>query len=454
MRFDVRVVFVVILIFTALSLFSQENNSFIEVICEPDVKVYLDNDFVGITNENENGLFIQKISAGNHSLRFEKENFLSQVEIITIEKGQVLSFRVKPFKPVENKILLGNADEVTGGLLIQSLPTEITVRIPSLDIDVKKTEDILEIESIKVGSYSASFSWKNKVLVHMIDIVPDKLVHVMVNMAALEISEVKVLELEESQKLKMNNLPDLEMVMVKGGVFDMGSSNGGEDEIPVHEVEMSDFYMSKYEITHAQFIKFLNGINISPDGSVNGITYCKINDGISPIVFEDGKFVFKATDFVPYETVPIINVTWYGARAFANWAGGELPTEAQWEYAAKGGILAKSTIYAGGDELEEVAEFGGNNYKHPMAVGGKMPNELGIHDLSGNVWEWCSDWYDRQTYWGKDRMDPQGPDKGEYKVNRGGSWACYARYCRTTNRYKNKPIDCFNYLGFRIVRKP
>ena len=145
-------------------------------------------------------------------------------------------------------------------------------------------------------------------------------------------------------------------------------------------------------------------------------------------------------------------VSWEGAVAFAKWKGARLPTEAEWEYVARGGKSTKGYTYSGSNQLEEVAWFGTNSENKTHPVGQKRPNELGVYDMSGNVWEWCSDWYDEGYYGSSIRQNPQGPETGTDRVLRGGGWLFAEKYCRVNNRYSILPGARNTRIGFRIVK--
>ncbi len=212
-----------------------------------------------------------------------------------------------------------------------------------------------------------------------------------------------------------------EMVAVDGGTFWMGCSSEQQgcnsDESPLHSVTISSFQMAKYEVTQAQW-KLIMGNNPSN---------------------------FKG------DNLPVETVSWNDAQEFIsrlNAATGKhyrLPTEAEWEYAARGGNKTQNYTYSGSHDLNNVGWFTGTT--HP--VGTKLPNELGIYDMSGNVREWCSDWYG--TYPASAQHDPMGASSGSYRVNRGGDWHNLATSCRVADRRCNSPGFRSNYLGFRLV---
>ena len=242
----------------------------------------------------------------------------------------------------------------------------------------------------------------------------------------------------------------IQMVYVEGGTFQMGSTDGDPDERPVHTVTLNSFYISKYEITNSQFAKFLNSVSAEPDGSRGGVMYIEMSDPDCQIEYKWGTFVSKSG----FENYPVREVTWYGAKDFCEWAGGRLPTEAEWEFAARGGNLSNGYIYAGSNNPDEVAWYLGNSGGDTHQVGLKLPNELGIYDMSGNVCEWCWDWYDGSYYSVSPENNPQGPTSSPWdvKVKRGGAWNHWEEHLRTTDRENTFQERTCKYLGIRLCK--
>ena len=217
-----------------------------------------------------------------------------------------------------------------------------------------------------------------------------------------------------------------EMVPVEGGTFTMGATaeQGGDaydSEKPAHKVTLSSYAIGKYEVTQALW----------------------------KAVMGDNPSRFKGGD------LPVENVSWNDCQEFLkklNSLTGQqfrLPTEAEWEFAARGGRKSKGYKYSGSNDLAEVAWYGDNSNRQTHPVGVKKPNELGIYDMSGNVREWCNDWFG--DYSSSAVSNPSGPSSGGYRVRRGGGWDYLATFCRVSSRFGNIPVNRFNYLGLRLV---
>jgi formylglycine-generating enzyme required for sulfatase activity len=210
--------------------------------------------------------------------------------------------------------------------------------------------------------------------------------------------------------------------------------------------------MGVHEVTNAQFAAFLNAEGNQEEGGTEwyeiGSSYAKIKET------SDGVFEVEEG----FERHPVVEVSWYGARAYAAWLSEQtgqsyrLPTEAEWEYAARGGEAGAKDefLYSGSNTIDEVAWYSGNSGSRRHEVGQKQPNQLGLYDMSGNVWEWVQDWYG--DYPSEAQVNPEGPNSGSYRVQRGGCWFNYPGNCRAADRGYNGPTSRGNNLGFRLAR--
>jgi formylglycine-generating enzyme len=264
------------------------------------------------------------------------------------------------------------------------------------------------------------------------------------------------------------NPVSLQMVNIPAGTFTMGSptteANRDSDETQ-YQVTLSAFRMSKYEITNAQYAAFLNAKSIGSDGKYAAGAYPAQTLIYASSGIYNWGLNYTGGQWVPvagYENHPVIRVTWYGATEFATYVGGTLPTEAQWEYAARGGT---TTPFNTGACLSNVqANYSWSNpystctntvSTYPgttQAVGTYTANAWGLHDMHGNVWEWCSDWYG--TYPTTAQTNPTGATSGSGRVTRGGSWYGYAQNCRSANRRSYSPGNDSGSVGFRVVLVP
>ncbi len=247
-----------------------------------------------------------------------------------------------------------------------------------------------------------------------------------------------------------------DMVFVEGGGFQMGSNNGGDDEKPVHTVRLSDFYIGRYPVTFAEFRAFIKATGHTTDAEREGYSYI-YNSELEP---KNGiNWRHNAQGQPAAEQHPVIHVSWNDATEYCAWPKGvtgqayRLPTEAEWEYAARGGAHSDEYAYAGSNNIDEVAWYNGNSGMTIHPVGPKKPNELDLYDMSGNVWEWCSDWYNA-AYYEKFRnsaaVNPKGADKGENRVLRGGGWI-FVETCRSAYRGIGTPTNRLSLIGFRLA---
>ncbi len=279
---------------------------------------------------------------------------------------------------------------------------------------------------------------------------------------------------------KTDEAPQLEgipeMVYIPGGTFQMGSNNGNLDEKPVHSVTVSSFYIGKYEVTVAEFEKFIDesGYITDADKGYKSIIFTGdswLEKGLVNWKCDEEGIIRSKSEY----NHPIINVSWNDAIAYCKWLSQKtgknyrLPTEAEWEYAAGNGV--KHTKYSWGDGMPN-GKRGGNigdktakkassslntfdgysdGYVYSAPVGQFDPNNFGLYDMSGNVWEWCSDWYAKDYYSNSPNINPKGPSLGSYRVIRGGSWRYNHRNCRVASRYSNSPESSACIVGFRVA---
>lgn len=187
---------------------------------------------------------------------------------------------------------------------------------------------------------------------------------------------------------------NIDTEVVYGGNFQMGcTEDQGDDcdnnnDTPEHTVDLSDYSISKYEITNYQFSEFLNDIECNSTGEYNDISYINISSNSCQVYFNEHGF------FTDKDSFPVVEVTWYGAQAFCEWAGGSLPTEAQWEFAARGGNDGNPTMYSGSNTADNVAWYYANSSETLHSISDTLSsNKLGIYNMSGNAKEWCFDWY-------------------------------------------------------------
>jgi len=245
-----------------------------------------------------------------------------------------------------------------------------------------------------------------------------------------------------------------EMVFIEGGSFYMGNDySGALDEKPEHKVTISDFYISKYEVTFDMFDNFCRstGFDMANDGG-----------------YGRGQN-------------PVINVSWIGAVMYCNWLstrfgfdkvydlevdsagtsvrgvnwdanGYRLPTEAEWEYVAKGGSKSEGYAYAGSNNIKEVAWFSETSGNKPHEVGALKANELGVYDMMGNAWEWCWDFYDPSYYSKSEESNPRGPERGGNRVYRGGNFESKMEFMRISRRFSLSPNLNTGLVGIRLVQ--
>lgn len=254
--------------------------------------------------------------------------------------------------------------------------------------------------------------------------------------------EVNVSDLIEGGKKKFNvefeDKTPPGMVSIPAGCFQMGSNDGGSHEEPVHKVCLSAYDIDIHEVTQGEYAKVMGANPHMNDGSCDVYDGSNWNQGrVSSSFYGDDK--------------PVICVDHAQAGKYCSRIGKRLPTEAEWEYAARGASSSRGYKYSGSNNENDVAWYSGNSGNQTHAVCTKAKNEIGMCDMSGNVWEWVSDWYGYSYYGSSPSQDPKGAVSGSFRVLRGGSWGISASSLRSSDRGSYGPTDRSSTLGFRCV---
>ncbi len=261
------------------------------------------------------------------------------------------------------------------------------------------------------------------------------------------------------------------MVLIPGGGFRMGNNlSRAASERPQHDVKVSSFWMDAQEVTVAQFAEFNKATGYVTTAQRKGQAW----------VFVPGRKQWVQTQgadwqhplgphstTVGFESLPVTQVSWHDAAAYAAWAGKRLPTEAEWEYAARGGLFDADYPWGREEKPDEAyqanywqgwfpdQDLGRDGFRGLAPVKSYPPNRFGLYDMAGNVWEWCADWYAPDAYQSAAAVDPTGPREGTRRVQRGGSWLCAENASaglRVWTRGREAPDTCHNHVGFRCAR--
>jgi len=261
----------------------------------------------------------------------------------------------------------------------------------------------------------------------------------------------------------------MRMRLIPAGEFQMGSNDGDSGEKPVHTVYLDAYYIDETEVTNEQYCAFLNDYGKDEDAAGHKLLYVDPIFYIDPICCRIKKVGNTYKPKSGYEKHPVIYVTWYGAAAYAQWLGARLPTEAEWEKAARGGLVGKK--YPRGDDItHDEANYSGTGGKDQWGttspVGSFTPNGYGLFDMVGNVLEWCADEYDSSYYSEGPRNNPKGPGvavtfKNDDFINvttrrvlRGGTWYHPPNDLRCANRFRIEPTYTLNiFFGFRCSQE-
>jgi formylglycine-generating enzyme required for sulfatase activity len=282
-------------------------------------------------------------------------------------------------------------------------------------------------------------------------------------------------------RLRWQGPAGIVFVDIPAGTFQMGDHDGagGGDERPVHTVTLDGFQMSKYETTNGQYAQYLNAA--MADGLIQVVTgvvyassdanlaqaYCDTytSSPYSQIEYSQGRFTVRSRDGKAMSDHPVARVSWYGGKAFCDYYGCRLPTEAEWEYAARGGYHDPYYQYPWGSNSIACSEANcktDSGFCNPLSltswpyttpVGYYGPQGVyGLCDMSGNLWEWCQDWYDSSYYSVSPASNPTGPTGGTTRVLRGGAWDVHGDSCTVAGRSVADPLVRGQVVGFRVCR--
>ncbi len=372
-----------------LSLHPQPKQGNLKIVTNPfDAQISLNGTDYGLTPNTIKDLLI-----GDYQLSLSKEGYGTFSKTISIAEGETLEINEE----------LPSGKEIT----INSEPSGAT-----LSIDGQNYGTTPWTGTLAFGSHNIKLQNGKKIINEQITISQN----------GQSSFSYDVSEFGENFTETVNGI-SFTMVAVKGGCFNMGNNNGRGNEKPVHKVCVDDFYMGETEVTQALWEEVM-GYNPSP---------------------------YKE------EYLPVMRVSWNDIQEFLqelNILTGEtygLPTEAEWEYAARGGLKSKGYKYAGSDNIDDIAWYADNSGGKPNAVGTTNPNELGLYDMSGNVREWCNDWNNASYYRISSQNNPPGASSGNSRILRGGYWSDNADWCTVSNRIGGKQDYAGDTYGFRIV---
>ena len=378
----------------------------------PAVSLYVDKKSVGSLPWSGN------LKEGMHLLEVRKDGYRSQQKTIQLAQQQKLDVAFDALSAIQGNLSVNfkpfGSDVYVDGVKVGQSPRVFNgVLVGNHNVEIRKSgyatfRQTITISEGQTASISGSLTSSTS------------------SSSANTLSSSGSSLSGNALTIPVKNGISIEMVKVEAGSFDMGATPEMKKpydwEKPVHRVTLTNnYYIGKYEVTQALW---------------------KIVMGSNPSNFKG-------------DNLPVENVSWNNCQKFIsklNKLTGKsfrLPSEAEWEYAARGGNKSRGYLYSGSNAIGDVAWYEGNSSFMTHAVGTKQPNELGIYDMTGNVWEWCQDWYD--SYSSSPQTNPTGAVSGSYRVDRGGSWNCLARSCRASCRDRCTPDYRNNSCGLRLV---
>ena len=378
----------------------------------PAVFLYVDKKSVGSLPWNGN------LKEGMHLLEVRKDGYRSQQKTIQLAQQQKLDVAFDALSAIQGNLSVNfkpfGSDVYVDGVKVGQSPRVFNgVLVGNHNVEIRKSGYATSRQTVTISEgQTASIS--------------GSLTSSTSSSSANTLSSSASSLSGNALTIPVKNGISIEMVKVEAGSFNMGATpemiNPDTDEKPVHRVTLTnDYYIGKYEVTQALW-QAVMGSNPSH---------------------------FKGDD------LPVEQVSWNDCQDFISKLNAmtgkrfRLPSEAEWEYAARGGKKSRGYQYSGSNTLGDVAWYEGNSGSKTHAVGTKQPNELGIYDMTGNVWEWCQDWYG--SYSSSPQTNPTGAVRGSFRVGRGGSWYHSARNCRSSYHDFDTPVSRGNYLGLRLI---
>ena len=368
-----------------------------------------------------NGSWTGVLKAGTYTVECRQQYHRNSSQTITVKEGQSQTFTLTAPTPI------------TGILALTSTPLGAKITIDGKDYGTTPRN----ITDLVIGSHIVTLTregyYETKQTVEVKEGETSQ-----INIPLNKVPDNSIVEHSNSDVLTFEvKGVTFKMIKVEAGTFQMGSSSGDSDEKPVHQVTLpQDYYMGETEVTQALWYAVM-GQSPTSDGSKWTSSY-GLGDNYPAyyISYNDiSSFLTKLNTLV--------------ASKLPSGMKFRFPTEAEWEYAAKGGNKSKGYTYSGSDNIGDVAWYAGNLSSSTHEVKTKAANELGIYDMSGNVWEWCYDWYG--DYSSSAQTDPTGATSGSNRVLRGGCWGYYASFCRSANRSSNAPADRGSSDGVRLA---
>ena len=378
----------------------------------PAVSLYVDKKSVGSLPWNGN------LKEGMHLLEVRKDGYRSQQKTIQLAQQQKLDVAFDALSAIQGNLSVNfkpfGSDVYVDGVKVGQSPRVFNgVLVGNHNVEIRKSGYATSRQTVTISEgQTASIS--------------GSLTSSTSSSSANTLSSSASSLSGNALTIPVKNGISIEMVKVEAGSFNMGATpemiNPDTDEKPVHRVTLTnDYYIGKYEVTQALW-QAVMGSNPSH---------------------------FKGDD------LPVEQVSWNDCQDFISKLNAmtgkrfRLPSEAEWEYAARGGKKSRGYQYSGSNTLGDVAWYEGNSGSKTHAVGTKQPNELGIYDMTGNVWEWCQDWYG--SYSSSPQTNPTGAVRGSFRVGRGGSWYHSARNCRSSYHDFDTPVSRGNYLRLRLI---